>query len=68
LPLQVSGEAGFQGLDKWPVDLLLESDSPVGVPEPSIMLLLGAGLASLALARVFGPCRRKRATGKSDGR
>jgi hypothetical protein len=47
-------------LDGTPVDLLLETDTPVAVPEPSTVLLLAGGLVSLVLARVHGRCRRKR--------
>ncbi len=67
---QAGGAEGFilvqfklSELDGTPVDLLLESDSPVAVPEPSTVLLFGAGLASLVLVPRFGRCRRKRGTG-----
>jgi hypothetical protein len=62
-PGKAAGDLSLQfklrELDGTPVDLLLESESPVAVPEPSTVLLFAGGLTSLVLLRVFGRCRRK---------
>jgi hypothetical protein len=46
-------------LDGTPVDLLLDSEAPAAVPEPSTLLLLAPALSLLILGRLVGQRHRK---------